>query len=62
MAESKFKSLCAERNLTAKMIEEITGLSKRTIYSYFQGSRTPSSTTRKLLRDKLGIDTSKIFD
>ena len=62
MAETKFKKECFENGLTAKVIEEKTGIKKRTIYSYFDGSRSPSSTTRKILREKLGIETSKLFD
>lgn len=62
MAETKFKIACSENGLTARMIEEKTGIKKKTIYSYFNGSRSPSSTTRRILREKLGIDTSKLFD
>ena len=62
MAETEFKRVCKKRKLTARIIEEKTGISKRTIYSYFSGDRSPSKPTRKILREKLGIDTAKIFD
>lgn len=61
MAESKFRQLCIERKLTAQAIENVTGIKKRTIYSYFDGSRSPSRATRRILRDKLDIDT-RVFD
>lgn len=59
---TKFKKECTEKGLTARMIEEKTGIKKRTVYSYFDGSRSPSSSTRRKFREKLGIDTSKLFD
>lgn len=61
MAETEFKKCCAERGLTARMIEEKTGIKVKTIYSYFSGYRSPSKPTRKILREKLDIDT-RIFD
>ena len=60
--ESKFKKVCVEKGLTARMIEEKTGIKRKTVYSWYNGSRYPSRPARILLRDKLGIDTSKIFD
>lgn len=62
MAETKFKEECLKKELTAKDIEEKTGIKIRTIYSYFDGSRSPSRINRRILREKLGIDTSKLFD
>ena len=62
MAKTKFKEACSENGLTAKKIAEKTGIKERTIYSYFDGTRSPSSTTRKILREKLGLETSKLFD
>ena len=62
MPNTRFKEVCLEKKLTARVIEEKTGIKMRTVYSYLDGTRTPSSTKRKILRDKLGIDTAKIFD
>ncbi len=62
MSETSFKKYCKENGLTAQKIEDMTGVKKKTVYSYFNGDRSPSRTTRKILRDKLGIDTGKIFD
>lgn len=62
MAETKFKALCIEQGWTARTVSEKTGIKKRTIHSYFDGSRSPSRTTRKKLRDNLGIDTQKLFE
>ena len=62
MSETEFKKYCVEHKLTAPLIEEKTGIKKKTIYSYFNGSRSPSLATRKILREKLGINTSEIFE
>lgn len=62
MVQTRFKEECLKKNLTARIIEDKTGIKKRTIHSYFDGSRTPSSINRKILREKLGINTSKVFD
>ncbi len=61
MTGSEFKKLCKEKKLTASMIEEKTGIKKRTIYSYFSGSRSPNKATRQILREKLGINTEEYF-
>lgn len=62
MAETNFKKACREHGLTARMIEEKTGIKKRTIFSYFDGTRSPSRNTRIILKEKLGIDTQRLFD
>lgn len=62
MAKTKFKEECLKKGLTARSIEMKTGIKKRTIHSYFDGTRIPSSVNRKILKEKLGINTSKIFD
>ena len=62
MPETRFKAVCKEKGLTAEMIEKKTGIKKKTIYSYFNGSRCPSSVSRKKIRENLDIDTSKVFD
>ena len=60
--ETAFKKWCVENCLTARMIEERTGIKRRTIQTYFNGSRSPSKPTRKILREKLGEETRHLFD
>lgn len=60
--ETKFKKECIRRNLTAREVSAKTGIPKRTIHSYFDGSRYPSRTNLKTLREKLQIDTAELFD
>ena len=60
--ETEFKKWCVDNCLTARMIEEKTGIKRRTIQTYFNGSRSPSKPTRKVLREKLGVDTRLFFD
>lgn len=59
---TKFREKCIEKNLTAREISEKTGISIHTINSYFQGRRNPTAPTRKILREKLNIETKDIFD
>ena len=51
----KFKLWCIANGYGAKEVAEITGLSKQTIYFYWQGERAPSRATEKMLKEKLGI-------
>lgn len=59
---TKFKVKCIERKLTARKVAELTGISVRTVHAYFQGTRSPSAPTRRLLREKLNIETKELFD
>ena len=61
MVKNEFKKYCKEQKLTAQMIEEKTGINKRTVYSYFSGARSPNRENRKILREKLGINTEEFF-
>lgn len=60
--KTKFRKWCTENGLTARKIEEETGIKKRTVNSWFSGERSPSAPSRKKLREKLKIDTSQLFD
>lgn len=60
--ETEFKRWCVENHLTARMVEEKTGIKMRTIQTYFNGSRSPSKTTRKILREKLSEETRYLFE
>lgn len=57
----RFRRFCKERGLTAKAVAELTGLSKNTIWQYFQGTRYPSRFTKALLSEKLGYNMEEIF-
>ena len=60
--KTKFRVECQNRNLTAREVSEKTGISIHTVHAYFQGKRTPSAPTRKLIREKLNIETKELFD
>ena len=51
----KFKLWCIEHGYTARKIEKITGISKRSIFHYFQGVRVPSREREAFLIEKLGM-------
>lgn len=57
----KLKKHCAKKGLTAKKVSELTGLSKPTIDSYFQGKQKPKDDNKKLLAEKIGLDVYEIF-
>lgn len=62
-ASEKFKAACQERGWTAAKVAEMTGLSKSTIFAYFQGVRYPSRRTKRILEECLeGIEINKIFN
>ena len=51
----KFKLWCIANGYTARKIEELTGVSHKNIWQYWQGTRTPSRKTENILKEKLGI-------
>jgi len=51
----KFKLWCIANGYTAKKIEEITGIKRQRIWSYWQGTRTPTRKTEAQLIEKLGM-------
>jgi transcriptional regulator with XRE-family HTH domain len=51
----KFKLWCIANGYTARKIEELTGIRKQNIFNYWQGVRTPTRATEKILQDKLGM-------
>lgn len=51
----KFKLWCIANGYTAADVEEITGISRRVIWTYWQGVRTPSRKREKQLIELLGI-------
>lgn len=57
----KFKKYCKSKKFTAKIISNMTGLSKATIDSYFQGKRKPSDANKQLLSEKIGLDIYDTF-
>lgn len=57
----EFKRWCKENGYTAKAIEELTGISQRNIWSYWQGSRKPTRKREALLKERLGMP-SGLFD
>lgn len=59
--KTKFRAWCAEHNLTAADVAQILGISKQAVDSYFQGRRLPSRRTMKLMEERLGIDTRRMF-
>lgn len=61
MPKTKFRAWCNDQGLTSKAVAEILGISKQAVDSYFQGRRKPSRRTMKLMEEKLGIDTRRMF-
>lgn len=57
----KFKLWCVANGYTAKKVEEITGISRKNIFAYWQGTRTPTRANEAILKEKLGIP-SGLFD
>ena len=51
----KFKLWCIANGYTARKIEEITGISRKRIWAYWQETRTPSRATEAQLKEQLGI-------
>lgn len=51
----KFKKWCAENGYTAQKIEELTGISRKSIFAYYQGTRAPTRKNEAILREKLGM-------
>lgn len=51
----KFKLWCIANGYTAKKVEELTGISRRVIWSYWQGTRTPTREREKKLQEALGM-------
>lgn len=51
----KFKLWCIANRYTAKKIEELTGISRKNIWAYWQGTRTPTRETERKLKEKLGM-------
>lgn len=60
--KNKFQQFCIDRNLTAKEVGKLLGLSKHTIHSYFASKRLPSRKTMKRFERVFKIDPNKIFD
>ena len=56
-----FKLFCIANGLTAKQVAEDCGLSTGTVWAYYQGTRSPSKRTMKVLAEKYGIDPYKFF-
>ena len=57
----RFKLWCMEHRYTARKIEEITGITRRSIFQYFQGVRVPSREREAFLMEKLGMPAG-LFD
>lgn len=57
----KFKLWCIANGYTARKIEELTGISRKNIWAYWQGTRTPKRENEKILKDTLGMP-SGLFD
>ena len=51
----KFKLWCIANGYTAKKVEELTGISRRVIWSYWQGVRTPTRDREEILKETLGM-------
>lgn len=58
---NSFKVFCIANGLTAKKIAEDCGIPQSTIWSYYQGKRTPSKKNMKLLAEKYGLDVYELF-
>lgn len=57
----KFKLWCIANGYTARKIEELTGIKRMCIFSYWQGTRTPCRENEKKLKEVLGMP-SGLFD
>lgn len=57
----RFKKWCRDNGYTARAIEELTGISYRTIWAYYQGTRAPTRKNEAKLKEKLGMP-SGLFD
>jgi transcriptional regulator with XRE-family HTH domain len=56
-----FKAFCVANNLSAKKIAEDCGVPIGTVYSYFQGTRTPGRKNMKVLSEKYGLNVYDLF-
>lgn len=59
--ETPFKKECLKMGLTARDVSEKTGIPKRTIHSYFDGTRSPQRKNRKILKESLNLKNG-LFD
>ena len=57
----KFKLWCIANGYTARKVEELTGISRKNIWAYWQGTRTPTRENEKILKEKLDMP-SGLFD
>ncbi|WP_405379367.1 hypothetical protein [Phascolarctobacterium sp.] len=57
----RFKLWCVANGYTARKIEEATGISRKNIWAYWQGTRVPTRANEAILKEKLGIP-SGLFD
>lgn len=57
----KFKLWCIANGYTARKIEELTGISRKNIWAYWQETRVPSRETEAKLKAALGMP-SGLFD
>ncbi len=58
----RFKLWCIEHGYTAKKIEELTGVSRKNVWSYWQGTRKPNRKTEAKLKANLEGMPSGLFD
>ena len=61
-SNTRFKKWCIENRMKAADVAEKLGCSRKTVYAYMQGSRLPSRKTERLMKERLDIDTSEIFE
>ena len=54
-----FNTFLSKKNLTAKNVADLTGLSKSTINSYKQGKRKPTDENMQIIKEKLGFNISE---
>lgn len=59
---TKFKQFCQRNEYSAEYLSYVLGVSKRTIYSYMQGSRVPSRKICKRIDTILKVDSNQLFD
>lgn len=57
----KFKLWCIANGYTARKIEEITGISRKNIWAYWQGNRNPTRANEARLKAMLGMPAG-LFD
>ena len=57
----KFKLWCIANGYTARKVEELTGISRKSIWAYWQGTRTPTRSAEAKLKEVLGIPAG-LFD